>query len=358
MKGDIMKELINFRQLPPLPSRDEILEILQREEYGFMPEPPEKISFSKRAMRTDNDFCGKGKMWEITITCTVNGKDFSFPVALMLPSGEGPHPFFINLSFEKNVPNYYFPAEEILDNGFGAFNLCYKDVTGDDGDFTNGLAGIFYPDGTRNATDCGKLALWAWAASRVLDYAETEPRLDVTKAAVCGHSRLGKTALVAGAFDHRFRFVHSNCSGCGGAAIARGNTGETVRDIHRSFSYWFCENYKKYIDNEENLPFDTHFLKALIAPRVLFVSEAAADIWANPVGSWMTTMAANEVYKFLGVEKNLFWYFRHGTHYHKPIDIKKLANIICHIHDGDKIEDGFFETPFTPPELLYNWHDK
>ena len=115
-----MKNLINERKLPALPSKEEIYEILQREEYGFMPPPPEKISFSKREMRTDNDFCGKGKMWEITITCTVKGKEFSFPAALMLPAGDGPHPFFVNLSFEKNVPNYYFPAEEILDNGFAS----------------------------------------------------------------------------------------------------------------------------------------------------------------------------------------------------------------------------------------------
>ena len=296
-----MKNLINERMLPELPSKEEIYEILQREEYGFMPAPPEKISFTKRAMRTDNDFCGKGKMWEITITCTVNGKDFSFPAALMLPSGDGPHPFFVNLSFEKNVPNYYFPAEEILDNGFGAFSLCYKDVTSDDGDFTNGLAGLFYPDGKRKDTDCGKLSLWAWAASRVLDYAETEPRLDMTRAAVCGHSRLGKTALVAGAFDHHFRFVHSNCSGCGGAAIARGNTGETVKNIHESFGYWFCESYKKYIDNEENMPFDQHFLLALTAPNYVSIVSGSEDRWADPVGEQLSCFAASAAFEREGL---------------------------------------------------------
>ena len=69
----------------------------------------------------------------------------------------------------------------------------------------------------------------------------------------------------------------------------------------------------------------------------------------------MTSTAAREVYKFLGVEEKLLWYFRTGTHYHKPEDIKKLVNIICHIHDGEKLEDSFFNLPFNPPDLLYSW---
>ncbi len=297
-----MKNLIAERNLPDLLSREEMLEILQREEYGFMPGAPEKISFTKTQLRNDNVFCGKGKLWEIGITCTVRGKDFSFPVTLMLPEGEGPYPFFVNINFEKNIPNFYFPAEEILDNGFAAFNLYFNDVTADNDDFTDGLAGIFYPDGKRNDTDSGKIALWAWAASRVLDYAETEPTLDMTRAAVCGHSRLGKTALVAGAFDHRFRFVHSNCSGCSGAAIARGNTGETIKDIHRSFHYWFCENYRKYMDNEETMPFDQHFLLAAISPNFVSVGSASEDDWADPTGEQLSCFAASPVFEKEGMK--------------------------------------------------------
>ena len=339
-----MKNLIEERKLPALLSEEEMLEILQREEYGFMPSPPEKITFSKRAMRTDNDFCGKGKMWEIAINCTLHGKEFSFPVSLMLPSGEGPHPFFVNINFEKNVPNYYFPAEEILDNGFGAFNLYYKDVTSDNDDFTDGLAGIFYPDGKRNATDPGKIALWAWAASRVLDYAQTEPRLDMTRAAVCGHSRLGKTALVAGAFDHRFRFVHSNNSGCSGAAVARGNTGETVSDICRVFPYWFCENYKKYAENEDKMPFDQHFLLACIAPNFVSVGSASEDSWADPAGEQLSCFAASDIYKKYDMkgfvcdkraavgdcffDGSIGYFLRKGRHFFSREDWNKVISFI------------------------------
>ncbi len=339
-----MYNLISERKLPPLLEKEEMLEIIQRQEYGFMPGSPENISFTKTQLRNDNIFGGKGKLWEIGITCTVNGKDFTFPVSLMLPEGEGPFPFFVNINFEKNIPNFYFPAEEILDNGFAAFNLYFKDVTSDDGNFTDGLAGIFYPDGKRNDTDCGKIALWAWAASRCLDYAETEPRLDMKRAAVCGHSRLGKTALVAGAFDHRFRFVHSNCSGCGGASVARGNTGEKIEDICRNFPYWFCENYQKYINNEYNMPFDQHFLLACISPNFVSVASASEDDWADPTGEQLSCFAASPAFEKEGMkgfvcdrkaeigdcffEGSIGYFLRKGRHFFSREDWNKLFEFI------------------------------
>jgi len=144
------------------------------------------------------------------------------------------------VNFRDDNPDRYQPTEEIIDNGFAVLTVCYKDVTSDDGDFTNGLAGVLFPDGKRGADDSGKISMWAWAASRLLDYAETlSDKLDLEKSVVCGHSRLGKTALVAAMFDSRFKFSYSNDSGCSGAALARGTTGETVEDICDRFPFWF-----------------------------------------------------------------------------------------------------------------------
>ena len=184
--------------------------------------------------------------------------------------------------------------------------------------------------------------------------------------AFTGHSRGGKAALLAGATDQRAAIINPNeaCLGGGGCYRIRMTAdypglrtwrSETLKDIWEDSAFWLGPKMGQYIDCEELLPFDAHYLKALVAPRVLFVSEAAADVWANPIGSWMTTIAAGEVYKFLNADSKLYWYFRTGTHYHKPEDIEKLVSIILHIHDSEPLRDGFFTLPFVPPKKIYSW---
>lgn len=214
----------------------------------------------------------------------------------------------------------------------------------------------------------GALGAWAWGFLRCIDALEklALPQIDLSCIAITGHSRGGKAALLAGAIDERIAIVNPNeaClvgGGCYRIRMVGDYPGllpwrsETLKDIWEETSFWFGSDMKQYIDREDELPFDTHYLKALVAPRILFVSEAAGDVWANPVGSWMTTEAAKDVYSFLGAKENIYWYFREGTHYHKVQDIKMLVNIICHVHDGELIEDGFFELPFDPPPRLYSW---
>ena len=293
-------------------------------------------------------------------------RQLSFIIKVIMPRGQN-RPMIIDGDM---CAGYHMNEEFIsaaLENNIGWVLFDRTELAHDiKGEGRKGALYDAYPEYT-----FGALGAWAWGYSRCIDalFKLNLSQIDCSCIALTGHSRGGKAAILAGAIDERATIVNPNeaClfgGGCYRIKMVGDYPGlkpwrsETLRDIWEETSFWVGPEMEKYIDKEESLPFDTHFLKALIAPRVLFVSEAAADIWANPVGSWMTTMAANEVYKFLGVEKNLFWYFRHGTHYHKPIDIKKLVNIICHIHDGDKIEEGFFETPFMPPELLYNWHDK
>ena len=111
----------------------------------------------------------------------------------------------------------------------------------------------------------------------------------------------------------------------------------------------------EYTQREQDLPFDCHMLKAMIAPRTLFVSEAVSDIWTNPVGTWMTTMAASEVFKFLNAPDNLFWYFRDGYHKHDLEDVKMLVNLIRHKIDGRPLNENFFRRPFAVPDLIYDW---
>ncbi|MDD4415038.1 MAG: hypothetical protein PHR14_10960, partial [Oscillospiraceae bacterium] len=130
---------------------------------------------------------------------------------------------------------------------------------------------------------------------------------------------------------------------------------ETLDDLVSNFGFWMGPELKEYAGREAELPFDEHELKALVAPRVLFLSEAASDIWSNPVGNWQTTLAAREVYKFLGAEDKLLWYFRSGTHHHKIEDVEMLVCVIKHFKHGEPLNDQFFKLPFTPTERIFDW---
>ena len=338
----MLKEILASRKLPPFQSREKMLEILQTEEYGFMPKKPDAVSW-KITEKYIPSFCaGKAISRKVDITVDINGGRFTFPVYASIPSKEGCHPFFVCINFRDCVPDRYIPVEEIVDNGFGVLSFCYNDVTTDNADFTNGLAGVLFKDGKRAPTDPGKIAIWAWAAQRVLDYAETlSDRLDLEKSVVCGHSRLGKTALVAAMFDERFKFSYSNDSGCSGAALARGTTGETVEDICDRFPFWFCENYKKYSKNESNMPFDQHYLIASIAPRYVLIGSAKEDAWAHPQSEQLACVAASPAFKngfqcenrFAEVGDEFFngdigYHMRKGTHYFSREDWSKLIKFV------------------------------
>lgn len=214
----------------------------------------------------------------------------------------------------------------------------------------------------------GVLSAWAWGYMRCIDalYKLNLEEVDLNCISITGHSRGGKATLIAGAIDKRIAIVNPNeaCL-CGGGCYriqieAKYNDldlwrSETLKDIWENSSSWIGEQMEKYIDKENLLPFDTHFIKSMVAPRVLLISEAIGDIWSNPVGAWMTTIASKEVFKFLNSEKNLYWYFREGIHYHKAEDIKKLVEIILYVKDGKQIAEEFYNVPFEKPELIYKW---
>lgn len=278
-------------------SREQILEILQKEEYGVMPEKP--FSVTGRTESRDPNYCaGKASLEHIRIFCHTSFGDFSFPVTGVFPlTGTKPAPAFVFLNFRPDVPDKYWPAEEIADRGYAVFMLYYQDITKDDPDFTDGLAGMLFPDGKRKSDDPGKIALWAWGAMRVMDYATERADIDSSHVSVIGHSRLGKTALLAGASDQRFFCAISNDSGAGGAALYRGKTGETAADLIRVFPYWFCEKFKDYSGQEEDMPFDQHFLIDANCPHRVYVSSASGDSWSDPDQEYLSLKAADSYYR-------------------------------------------------------------
>ncbi|NMP38438.1 MAG: hypothetical protein GX051_10030 [Clostridiales bacterium] len=310
--------------------RQEILEILQQNEYGVFPPPPD--TFTSELLERRDSFCADKASLEKHLLCvSVGKKDFSFPVYRLMPKNINNPKAFVFINFRDNIPDEYFPAEEIIDNGFAVYSFCYKDVSCDNGDFSSGAAGMFFDSAKRSVNAPGKLSIWAWAASRVMDFVISDGVCDIRNVAVIGHSRLGKTALLAAASDERFSCAVSNNSGCAGAALERGKQGERVKDIVKSFPFWFCPRYADYAGNEGAMPFDQHFLLALIAPRRVYVSSAEEDTWADPSAEYASCVLASQVWELLGT-KGLGgcegYHLRPGTHYLSRYDWQQFMKYL------------------------------
>ena len=204
------------------------------------------------------------------------------------------------------------------------------------------------------------LASWAWAYHRAIDallgigqLAQSPAcgRIDAQRIAVVGHSRGGKAALLAGATDERIALTSANNSGAGGAGCWRrlGPGAESLADITGTFPHWFAPALSQYAGREPALPFDQHFLKALIAPRALLTTEALDDAWANPAGSQLTHVAAQAVYALLGVPERIALVARPGGHDHSLADWHTLLDFSDSIFRGPVRPRGLDVTAFPKP---------
>lgn len=205
-----------------------------------------------------------------------------------------------NDNTSRGTESSRWPVKTILENGFGIVTACFSDIELDKKDgWKTGIRTTLQNELKIKPQEWGAIGAWAWGLSRIMDYLENDKDVDAKKVAVIGLSRLGKTALWAGASDTRFSIVISNESGEGGAALARRWFGETVKIINDHFPHWFVNTYKKYNNNVFDLPVDQHELLSLIAPRPLYVGSAAEDLWSDPKGEFLSAWHAGEVYTLL-----------------------------------------------------------
>jgi hypothetical protein len=197
-----------------------------------------------------------------------------------------------------------FQIPYAVSRGYAVASFHHGDLRSDRPELRDGVHAYYDRHGpTRHEPNpWGALAAWAWGLSRAVDYLLTDPRIDPDGLAAVGHSRNGKTALLAAAFDPRIALVVSHQSGCGGAAPSRGAVGESVRQINTAFPHWFNDAFKQFNDCPQRLPFDQHALVAMVAPRPCLLTNALDDQWANPEGQFHVLRAADPVYRLLGVE--------------------------------------------------------
>ncbi|MBU6398721.1 MAG: acetylxylan esterase, partial [Verrucomicrobia bacterium] len=192
--------------------------------------------------------------------------------------------------------------EQSIDRGYAVVTFYNGDIEPDDPATTDGIRSWYARHDAKASYDWGAVAAWAWGLSRALDYLVTDGDIDPRRIAVVGHSRNGKAAMLAAAFDERFALAIPLQAGCGGTSPSRGHVGESVRQINDHFPHWFNAQFKQFNDQVDRLPFDQHCLIALCAPRPVLLSCATEDTWANPVGQFEMLQAADPVYRLLGVE--------------------------------------------------------
>jgi hypothetical protein len=222
-------------------------------------------------------------------------------------------PFFSRpeLNEDGGPPNTW----QLLAAGWGFVLLDPASVQADDGaGVTRGIIGLVNKGQPRRPEDWGALRAWAWGAGRVLDYLETDKKVDAKQVGIQGVSRYGKAALVTMAFDERFAMVLVGSSGKGGATLLRRNFGEAVESLTGGEYYWMAGNFIKYgasdakfgSMNPSDIPVDSNELIALCAPRLTFISygiPAKGDAkWLDHEGSWMAAVDANRVFKLLGAK--------------------------------------------------------
>jgi hypothetical protein len=337
--------------------------------YGRYPARPEKVN---ARMLFEEALGEKGILREVELTFGPATWPKMY-LLLAVPRGKTAAPCFVGPNFGGNhlltdcdkvhipevwVPDRYpgvennratakgrgkqadtWPLQRIVEKGYAVATFYCGDIQPDRPNVREGMRATL-PDSDRPSfgNETATIMWWAWGCHRAVDYLVTATGIDPKLLAVVGHSRLGKTALLAGAFDDRIAMVIPHQSGCGGAGPSRSHNpkAETVKRINTSFPHWFCDNFKAFNDDVTKLPFDQNDLVAICAPRPVLMTNAMDDQWANPGGQFDVLRAAARAYKLYDVAmpvvadrmpehgviagQRLGYYIRAGKHSMTPDD--------------------------------------
>ncbi len=319
--------------------RPEVLHLLREDMFGFPPNRHLRL-ITKHRVEDRSAFSGLATRIQVTLVPSGDSHGLAIHLLLYLPNhSKHTVPVFLGLNYGGNqsvtvdpgvelhevwLPDTAnrlvlhsetatdamrgaaaseWPIERMLQAGYGFATLYDGDLEPDfDGGEAYGfrvLPQLAEPDVPANQR-WGAIGVWAWGLSRALDYLSKQPLVDAKRVIVIGHSRLGKAALWAGASDQRFGMVISNESGKGGAALMKRNFGETVEHLNTRFPYWFDGTFHEYSDQTDDMPFDSPFLLALVAPRPLYIASAAGDYTLDARGEYLAALLTTPVYQLYG----------------------------------------------------------
>ena len=370
--------------------REYLKEMLAHYMYGHM--PPAPTNTKGELLYSRKIYGGKAIAETIRITFGPDDKkehQVSMLVHMTRPVREGKVPV---ITWNQFKGRYGCPEEEkvVVEHGYAVAEFDKEDLAADSALAMQGPLAKAYPE-----YDWGAIAMWSWGHSRIIDYLAGTDYADMDKIAATGHSRGGKVALCAAIYDERIALCAASGSGCGGAGCYRylgGRLGEgtgvceTAGSIADFFPFWWNDEFGKYgcrqtdvtratmktaenqmeamkalissVDpakfgttgDEEYLPFDLHTVKALIAPRALITTDGLGDTWANPYGTQITWMAADEVYQFLGADGKNAIHLREGGHEYKGSDWLVVADFCDWIFYGKEPVTSLIPTSYEKPD--------
>ncbi len=325
-------------------------------EFGGMPPEPVAVEAETLCQASVSRWPGAPRLWTYRVHCRGGAQPFAFCVRILFPAGAGPFPAIIN-----GDACWWYLSEEVarrvVESGCALviFNRTEmaKDLGKKDPDVNTRRGGLYdvYPGGT-----FGALSAWAWGYHRCVDLLSGLPFIDRGRIAVTGHSRGGKTTLLAGLSDDRIALVNDNAACAGGSPVYRyvGHDGETLNIIN-VFPSWFGTGLQPFLGKEDEIPFDQHCLLAALAPRLLLLTYAMDDRWSNPEGMVQSAWAAGEVYRFLGCPDNLAFHLRPGEHAHAPDDWEVLLDFIGWKWQGREPKAAYNVHPYAHLQRAFAW---
>jgi len=325
--------------------RNEILDVFMREVYGRCPcAKPARLSFSdaeperlvlsgkatlKRVRVDYGDRCGDSSFMLTIVMPQHGGEDKpKFPVFLLIANRIS----MLDIESNADAKGYEWPIEKIIDRGYATVAFSCEDIARSDSwAFDNGAFSVCNKPYERTAESWGCVSAWAWGATLVMDWIETERLMDVERVAIVGHGDCGKAALVAAAIDDRFAMACVNEAGCGGTKL---NHAELLMSGHydqllETRGNLFCGNFSRHAFCELKDCFDTHWLAALVAPRLLAIGSASDDEWSGPHGEFLTAKFSSPAWALYG-EKGLV-----GTNFPEINSPMQNGSISYHVRGGN-----------------------
>ncbi len=333
-------------------------------EFGGMPPRPEVVKYEKLNHAAPG---GQTSEW-YRITAGSKVRQLTFMLEMYIPCVEGEkYPVLLTgdgcyANMESDVVKSAM-SRGMIAAKFNRLEIA-KDIMGEPKagtayDRTGGLYDV-YPE----HKEFTAISAWAWGYMVVMDVFEQMSFVDETEVGITGHSRGGKTVMLAAVADERIKYVCPNNSGCHGAVSYRTvvtdqgdrcRRSERLEDMLKVIRHWMGDKLEPYSGREQDLPYDMHYFGALVAPRYWLQNEGMQDYWINPIGAWQNFMAVKECFKYLGCEDHAAAWFRPGEHRHKLPDYEEFMDFMCRVREGKLLREHLEINPYPNVERNFDW---